>query len=72
MELFLKRFWANKTRELHMYHLEIIRKQDNETLDDYMKRFQEEINKVSILDEREELIIFRRNLDPDQNERYIL
>ena len=37
-----------------------------------MKRFQEAINKVSTLDEREALSIFRRNLDPGQNERYIL
>ena len=71
-ELFLKRFRANRTHELHMCHLETVRQRDNESLADYMKRFQEAINKVSTLDEREALSIFRRNLDPGQNERYIL
>ena len=37
-----------------------------------MRRFQEAINKVSNLDEREALSIFRRNLDPEHNERYIV
>lgn len=37
-----------------------------------MKRFQEAINKVSSLDEREALSIFRSNLDPGQNERYVI
>ncbi|XP_074347592.1 uncharacterized protein LOC141686456 [Apium graveolens] len=32
----------------------------------------EAINKVSSLDEREALSIFRRNLDPENNERYIV
>ena len=37
-----------------------------------MKMFQEAINKVPTLDKRESLSIFRRNLDPGQNERCIL
>ncbi|XP_074356332.1 uncharacterized protein LOC141696038 [Apium graveolens] len=57
---------------MHMYHLETIRQHDNETLSAYMRRFQEAINKVSNLDEREALSIFRRNLDPEHNERYIV
>nr|XP_017250520.1 PREDICTED: uncharacterized protein LOC108221132 [Daucus carota subsp. sativus] len=32
----------------------------------------EAINKISNLDEREALSIFRRNLDPEQNERYVV
>ncbi|KAL8120547.1 hypothetical protein AgCh_017651 [Apium graveolens] len=69
---FLRRFRANKTHEMHMCHLETIRQHDNESLSAYMRRFQEAINKVSNLDEREALSIFRRNLDPEHNERYIV
>ncbi|XP_074377169.1 uncharacterized protein LOC141718688 [Apium graveolens] len=57
---------------MHMCHLETIRKHDNESLSAYMRRFQEAINKVSSLDEREALSIFRRNLDLEHNERYIV
>ncbi|XP_063938044.1 uncharacterized protein LOC135147920 [Daucus carota subsp. sativus] len=71
-EAFLRRFRANKTHELYMCHLETVRQYDNEALSDYMKRFQEAINKISSLDEREALSIFRRNLDPEQNERYVV
>nr|XP_017221119.1 PREDICTED: uncharacterized protein LOC108197890 [Daucus carota subsp. sativus] len=35
-------------------------------------RGSEAINKISNLDEREALSIFRRNLDPEQNERYVV
>ena len=52
-----------------MCHLETIRQYDNEALVDYMRRFQEAINKISSLDEREALSIFRRNLDLEHNER---
>ncbi|XP_074359720.1 uncharacterized protein LOC141699792 [Apium graveolens] len=69
---FLRRFRANKKHEMHMCRLEIIRSHDNESLSSYMRRFQEAINKVSSLDEREALSIFRRNLDPEHNERYIV
>ncbi|XP_017239667.1 uncharacterized protein LOC108212451 [Daucus carota subsp. sativus] len=55
-----------------MCHLETVRQYDNETLSDYMKHFQEAINKISNLDEREAMSIFRRNLDPEQNERYVV
>ncbi|XP_074362323.1 uncharacterized protein LOC141702555 [Apium graveolens] len=48
------------------------RQHDNESLSAYMRRFQEAINKVSSLDEREALSIFRRNLDTEHNERYIV
>nr|XP_017221349.1 PREDICTED: uncharacterized protein LOC108198081 [Daucus carota subsp. sativus] len=71
-EAFLRRFRANNTHELHMCHLETVRQYDNEALSDYMKRFQEAINKISNLDEREALSIFRRNLDQEQNERYVV
>ncbi|KAL8133706.1 hypothetical protein AgCh_008952 [Apium graveolens] len=71
-EAFLRRFRANKTHEMHMCHLETIRQYDNEALSAYMRRFQEAINKVSNLDEREALSIFRRNLDPEHKERYIV
>ncbi|XP_074371874.1 uncharacterized protein LOC141712728 [Apium graveolens] len=57
---------------MHMCHLETIRQHDNESLSTYMRWFQEGINKVSSLDEREALNIFRRNLDPEHNERYIV
>ncbi|XP_074366491.1 uncharacterized protein LOC141707301 [Apium graveolens] len=57
---------------MHMCHLETIRQHDNESLSAYMRRFQEAINKISNLDEREALSIFRRNLDPKHNERYIV
>ncbi|XP_074356856.1 uncharacterized protein LOC141696637 [Apium graveolens] len=57
---------------MHMCHLETIRQHDNESLSVYMRRFKEAINKVSSLDEREALSIFRRNLDPEHNERYIV
>ncbi|XP_063949247.1 uncharacterized protein LOC135152650 [Daucus carota subsp. sativus] len=57
-EAFLRRFRANRTHELHMCHLETVRQYDNEALSDYMKRFQEAINKISNLDEREALSIF--------------
>ncbi|XP_074356670.1 uncharacterized protein LOC141696429 [Apium graveolens] len=55
-----------------MCHLETIRQYDNEALSTYMRRFQEAINKVSNLDEREALSIFRWNLDPEHNKRYIV
>ncbi|XP_074337356.1 uncharacterized protein LOC141674548 [Apium graveolens] len=57
---------------MHMCHLETICQYDNEALSTYMRRFQEAINKVSNIDEREALSIFRRNLDPEHNERYIV
>ncbi|XP_074347246.1 uncharacterized protein LOC141686087 [Apium graveolens] len=57
---------------MHMCHLETISQHDNESLSAYMHGFQEAINKVSNLDERQALSIFRRNLDPEHNEKYIL
>ncbi|XP_063948108.1 uncharacterized protein LOC135152201 [Daucus carota subsp. sativus] len=71
-EAFLRRFRANRKHELHMCHLETVRQYDNEALADYMRRFQEAINKISNLDEREALSIFRRNLDQEHNERYVV
>ena len=38
-----------------MCHLETVRQYDNEALSNYMKHFQEAINKISNLDEREAL-----------------
>ncbi|XP_074342529.1 uncharacterized protein LOC141680118 [Apium graveolens] len=69
---FLRRFRENKMHEMHMCHLETIRQHDNESLSAYMRRFQEAINKVSSFDEQEALSIFRRNLDQEHNERYIV
>ncbi|KAK1373441.1 hypothetical protein POM88_029634 [Heracleum sosnowskyi] len=71
-DAFLKRFRANRTHEMHMCHLETVRQARGEALSTYMKRFQEAINNITNLDEREALTIFRRNLDPDNNERYVL
>ncbi|XP_074351977.1 uncharacterized protein LOC141691134 [Apium graveolens] len=71
-DLTKSRFRANKMHEMHMCHLETIRQHDNESFSAYMRRFQEAINKVSNLDEREALSIFRRNLDLEHNERYIV
>ncbi|XP_074355999.1 uncharacterized protein LOC141695669 [Apium graveolens] len=69
---FLGRFRANKTHEMHMCHLETIRQHENESLSSYMRHFQEAINKILNLDELEALSIFKRNLDPEHNERYIV
>ena len=55
-----------------MCHLETVCQYDNEALADYMRHFQEAINKISNLDEREALSIFRRNLDPEHNKRYVV
>lgn len=45
MESFLRRFRANKTHELHMFHLKTIYQNYNESLYAYMKRFRKPLTR---------------------------
>lgn len=50
----------------------MIRQYDNDALSACMRRFQEAIIKISNLDEREALRIFRRNLHTEHYESYVV
>ncbi|XP_074323243.1 uncharacterized protein LOC141660178 [Apium graveolens] len=70
-EIFLKRFRANQMNELQMCHLEIIQQRSKESLPEFIKRFQEAVNQLSNLEEKEAVNIFRRNLHPISCEGYV-
>ncbi|XP_074378166.1 uncharacterized protein LOC141719689 [Apium graveolens] len=70
-EMFLKRFWVNRMDELQMCHLETIQQRSRETLPEFIKRFQEAVNQLSNLEEKEAVNIFRRNLHPVSCEGYV-
>ncbi|KAL8105680.1 hypothetical protein AgCh_029469 [Apium graveolens] len=70
-EIFLKRFRANRMNELQMCHLETIQQRSRETLPEFIKRFQESVNQLSNLEEKEAVNIFRHNLHPVSCEGYV-
>ncbi|XP_074326966.1 uncharacterized protein LOC141664905 [Apium graveolens] len=57
--------------ELQMCHLETIQQRSRETLPEFIKRFQEAVNQLSNLEEKEVVNIFRRNLHPVSCEGYV-
>ncbi|XP_074377177.1 uncharacterized protein LOC141718696 [Apium graveolens] len=57
--------------ELQMCHLETIQQRSIETLPEFIKRFQESVNQLSNLEEKEAVNIFRRNLHPVSCEGYV-
>ncbi|XP_074356732.1 uncharacterized protein LOC141696497 [Apium graveolens] len=57
--------------ELQMCHLETIQLRSKETLPEFIKRFQEAVNQLSNLEEKEAVNIFQRNLHPVSCERYV-
>ncbi|KAL8133819.1 hypothetical protein AgCh_009035 [Apium graveolens] len=70
-EIFLKRFRANRMNELQMYHLETFQQRSKESLPEFIKRFQEAVNQLFNLEEKEAVNIFRRNLHPISCEGYV-
>ncbi|XP_074351655.1 uncharacterized protein LOC141690781 [Apium graveolens] len=70
-EMFLKRFRASRMNELQMCHMETIQQRSRETLPEFIKRFQEAVNQLSNLEEKEAVHIFRRNLHPVSCEGYV-
>ncbi|XP_074347428.1 uncharacterized protein LOC141686283 [Apium graveolens] len=70
-EIFLKRFRANRMNELQMCHLETIQQRSKEPLPEFIKRFQEVVNQLSNLEEKEAVNIFRRNLHLISCEGYV-
>ncbi|XP_074373594.1 uncharacterized protein LOC141713934 [Apium graveolens] len=70
-EMFLKRLRANRMNELQMCHLETIQQRSKESLLEFIKRFQEAVNQLSNLEEKEAVNIFRRNLHPISCEGYV-
>ncbi|XP_074377251.1 uncharacterized protein LOC141718765 [Apium graveolens] len=70
-KMFLKRFRANRMNELQMCHLETIQQRGRETLPEFIKRFQELVNQLSNLEDKEAVNIFRRNLHPVSCEGYV-
>ncbi|XP_074336672.1 uncharacterized protein LOC141673838 [Apium graveolens] len=54
-----------------MCHLETIQQRSNESLPEFIKRFQEAVNQLSNLEEKESVNIFRRNLHPISCEGYV-
>ncbi|XP_074363999.1 uncharacterized protein LOC141704710 [Apium graveolens] len=70
-EIFLKRFRANQINELQMCHLETIQQRSKESLPEFIKRFQEAVNQLSNLEEKEVVNIFRRTLHPISCEGYV-
>ncbi|XP_074346487.1 uncharacterized protein LOC141685271 [Apium graveolens] len=69
-EIFLKRFRANRMNELQMCHLETIQQRSKGYLPEFIKRFQEAVNQLSNIEEKEVVNIFRRNLHPISCEGY--
>ncbi|XP_074352419.1 uncharacterized protein LOC141691579 [Apium graveolens] len=57
--------------ELQMCHLETIQQRSKESLPEFIKRFQEAVNQLSNLEEKEAVNIFRRNLHPISCEGYV-
>ncbi|XP_074355835.1 uncharacterized protein LOC141695492 [Apium graveolens] len=70
-EIFLKRFRANRMNELQMCHLVTIQQRSKESLPEFIKRFQEVVNQLSNLEEKEAVNIFRRNLHAISCEGYV-
>ncbi|KAL8131254.1 hypothetical protein AgCh_007253 [Apium graveolens] len=70
-EIFLKRFRVNRMNELQMCHLETIQQRSKEPLPEFIKRFQEVVNQLSNLEEKEAVNIFQRNLHPISCEGYV-
>ncbi|XP_074356107.1 uncharacterized protein LOC141695791 [Apium graveolens] len=54
-----------------MCYLETIQQRSRETLPEFIKRFQESVNQLSNLEEKEAVNIFRRNLHPVSCEGYV-
>lgn len=68
---FLDKFKANQPHEVHTVYLETIAQKTGESLESYLDRFKEAVNKVVSVNETEALVHLRRGLNPYDCERYI-
>ncbi|XP_074327940.1 uncharacterized protein LOC141665854 [Apium graveolens] len=57
--------------ELQICHLETIQQRSKESLREFIKRFQQVVNQLSTLEEKEVVNIFRRNLHPVSCKGYV-
>ena len=61
---FLKKFKANQPHEVHTVFLETVAQRNGETLQDYIDRFKEAVNKVVSVNETEALGTFKKGAQP--------
>ena len=68
---FLGKFKENQPHKVHTVYLETIAQKSGETLESYLTRFKESLNKVGSVNETEALVHLIRGLDPYDCVRYI-
>ena len=69
---FLRRFRANRPHDIHTVSLEGIVQKKGESLDNYILRFKEGVNRVTSVDQGEAISAFRRGLDSYEYKDYVL
>ncbi|KAK1353318.1 hypothetical protein POM88_052453 [Heracleum sosnowskyi] len=68
---FLNKFKANQPHEVHTVFLETVAQRNGESLQVYIDRFKEAVNKVVCVNETEALVHLRRGLNPYECEKYV-
>lgn len=67
---FLNKFQVNQAHEVHMLFLETIVQKNGESINAYIDRFKEVVNKVVCVNETEALVHLRRGFNPYEWEKY--
>lgn len=70
-KLFLNKFKANQQHEVHTVFLETVAQRNGETLQTYIDRFKEAVNKIVCVNETEALVHLRRGLNLYECEKYV-
>lgn len=68
---FLNKFKPNEALEIHKVFLETIAQMNGESLQVYIDRFKEAVNKVICMDETEAFVHLQRGLNPYVCEKYV-
>ncbi|XP_017221564.1 uncharacterized protein LOC135148512 [Daucus carota subsp. sativus] len=69
---FLNRFRANQPQEVHTSYLQTIGQREGESLQSYINRFKEAVNKIICVNEIEALVHVKRGLDLYECEKYVV
>ena len=66
---FLNKFRANQPQEVHTSYLQTIGQREGESLQSYIDRFKEAVNKIICVNKIEALVHLKRGLDPYECEK---
>ncbi|KAL1811101.1 hypothetical protein ACET3Z_021166 [Daucus carota] len=69
---FLNKFRANQPHEVHTSYLQMIGQKEGESLQSYIDRFKEAVNKIICVNEIEALVHLKRGLDPYECAKYVV